>query len=751
MRQKLKRRATAVAVIVSLTAGTLPGHLLAAQRAPAATAVGKPADPLAVLRELQKTIGKIAPADWSVERRAPLLAAGTDAAFALVRDEIAFEPYAGVLRGAAGTYASRAGNAADRALLLAALLNLRGTKTRFVLGQLEPHHRDRLYGRVFDMPPARPAPGGEAGGLHQRLFARAGRDYDRLRGALGDRLPPVTEPARQQVLAEMDPHVWVQASTARGWVDLDPSFADARPGQTWATPRQTLEQLPADLHQRVTIRVVAEHLSSGALTPRTLLTVTRNAVDLNQVPIALLHTQPQGMSALGGSVGRAFGRQSEEWMPLLWIAGEFVQGNRFDVAASTFITEWLEFELTWPGGRKEFTRRPLADRGSAAWRAVSPLSHSALRPLARNDEGPLDIQAVHNIWLSGSQHNLAEYVQALEDLLLDAAAKAMGVDTAPPSDDFGVRFRPFAMHNLGVMFWTDHVGVPILNDTPGVRLYQDSPRIAVFTSGPAGRDDLRIGTDLRRDHLRGLAQAGAERTLAEKKLRFGTLQGALEHEFMHDLAAASNETAEGVVSTSARLTGAQLAVLTRQSAGTLAGRGPATALVRRALEQGAVVVATPADLDARDAWWEIDSRTGDTHAVSGPGLHNGLLDLLGKGGKQMNQLTPPKAYDARDALERRREFAKLAGEANKRRAEAKNAADPGRIQRLAKGYEAQPKGGQARGGGGAEYTVLLTAVHIAGSMAMWALSAWLEAKLIQELTAAAGWIADGGFRRAIGR
>ena len=742
MTHDLARRVTALAVILPLVISTLPVRAIAAQQGAATAPARDTGDPFAVLLSLDTTAANISPADWSEYRRAERLADGIDAAFAVVRDEIGFEPYAGVLRGASGTYATRAGNAADRALLLAELLNLRGTKTRFAIGTLDPQHRDRLLARVFEAPPGRSQPAGEPNGLNQRILSRAARDYGRLRGALGDRLPPVTEPARTQLLADMDPHVWIQAASGRGWVDLDPSFTDARPGQTWGALRQTVDRLPDDLYQRITIRVVAEHLSSGTLTSKPLLQVTRNSVDLNHVQIALVQTQTEGVGGLGGAIGQALGKKSEDWRPLLWIAGEFVPGAPVNIAASTFVGEWLEFELIGPGGWREVTRRPLADRGDAAWRSAAALRPDGLRPLERNDSGPLDMQAVHNIWLSGSQHDLSDYIEGLEELLLDASAKAAGTAPAVGADDFGSQFWPFAMHNLSAMLWTDHVALPLVNDTPGVRVYHDSPRIAVFSTGPSGRDDLRIATDLRRDHVRGVAREGGERTLAEKKLRFGVLQGALEHEFMHELAVASEGSAAGVASTSARLTDPALSVLTRASIATLTGQGSATALVRRALGRDAMVVTAPADLDARDAWWEIDARTGDTHAVGGPGLH--WMEWRGKGIKQPNQ--PGKAFDARPRAEQVAERNRRFYEEIARR----NRENPGRLAKDPPRKVSSPYR-SARGGGGQEYGVLLAVVTIASSMAMWALSAWLEAKIYQEISIVARWIVDGGFRRAIGR
>jgi len=54
-----------------------------------------------------------------------------EAIFRFVADEVRYEPYSGALRGASGTYYSRAGNSVDQALLLARLLDAANVRTRF--------------------------------------------------------------------------------------------------------------------------------------------------------------------------------------------------------------------------------------------------------------------------------------------------------------------------------------------------------------------------------------------------------------------------------------------------------------------------------------------------------------------------------------------------------------------------------------------------------------------------------------------
>ena len=58
--------------------------------------------------------------------------------FRFVHEQIRYEPYEGVLRGAKGTLVSGAGNSADQALLLAELLKASSIPVRYVKGELDP-------------------------------------------------------------------------------------------------------------------------------------------------------------------------------------------------------------------------------------------------------------------------------------------------------------------------------------------------------------------------------------------------------------------------------------------------------------------------------------------------------------------------------------------------------------------------------------------------------------------------------------
>lgn len=705
-------------------------------------------DALELLERAERMAARVDPVQWSVDARAETFGPDVEPIFLFVRDAIRYEPYAGALRGASGTYTARAGNAADRALLLAHLLERKGLATRFAIGTLTERHRERLWLHAFDAP-ATSARGlplvGDGQTFHERLFRRAERDYDAVRKTLGDRLRPVTNPSRDDVLGEMNPHVWVQTEVEGTWLDLDPSLPDAIPGRTFATVEQVISELPGELFQHLTIRVMAEHLSNGKVVPSTLLEVSHSAIDLVDRQIALIHTQASGFNGIGFAIGNALGSPSDSWSPALWIAGAFTFGASVDVGAADFVAERIEFELAWPGGRKEISHRLLADRAAAGWRGAQPLDATGLHPLDRDDRGPLAMQAVHNIWLSAGRHNLADFTQAALVLAERQLLSAMtdGVNGSATGDaisaEFGDSIWPVALQNFTWMLWTDHVVIPMLNDTDGVRLFADGPRIAIFTDAPAANDRVVSISDLRRDDLRGLAaDASKQRVLAERKLRYGLLQGALEQEALTELAMFESGQASGVDSTSQRIAGGPLTVLTASdaTAESLGSQG-STLRLRSALAAGHTVVAS-ANINERDSWWEIAAETGDTRSTSELGLHWGWLIKGrgpriqgGKGGVSYTKEAAEEIARARDQAERKKKLAEIL---------RKNAENPHRA--MPQNNNLGPRQG---GGGGMEYAVLVVVATIQ-AIAYTILTQMLIDKLYSETELLIEWLEAGGFR-----
>ena len=94
----------------------------AAPQPASASAPNTPSSPDEVVARAKQITDGIPRARYDLAAASDALGPGVEPAFQFVRDRIGFEPSSGVLRGAAGTLASRAGNALDRSLLLAEIL-----------------------------------------------------------------------------------------------------------------------------------------------------------------------------------------------------------------------------------------------------------------------------------------------------------------------------------------------------------------------------------------------------------------------------------------------------------------------------------------------------------------------------------------------------------------------------------------------------------------------------------------------------
>lgn len=125
--------------------------LALAQPGPAGASGGAAADPIVRQKEvLRDVLAELDPATFDVDALALDLAfAEPEEIVDYVAGEIAFEAYAGLLRGPQGTLVARAGNALDQSVLLARLLTDAGYEARVALATLGDDDARRLSLTMF--------------------------------------------------------------------------------------------------------------------------------------------------------------------------------------------------------------------------------------------------------------------------------------------------------------------------------------------------------------------------------------------------------------------------------------------------------------------------------------------------------------------------------------------------------------------------------------------------------------------------
>lgn len=284
--------------------------------------------------------------DYDVAVVARTIGSDVDKSFAFVRDNLAFDPYAGSLRGAAGALMVRAGNSVDRSLLLAALLEANGHRVRLVQGILEAGLVEKLLAgsrepavlaaeAVMDLTSLT-----EASGLSEvnvrRLVDTTDTASRMARDAVNARVTRQVDLILQKLKTagiEISPaaalgaellshHVWVQVLNGGTWQDLDTSFRDARPGQAFSKPVGVPIQaasLPPDWYHTLRVRVLVNR--PGSSPPESVLDHELRIDNIILHPIALAFA-PQGNDDP---------YQAGAYQPVLMTNADPVLGSVFDL------------------------------------------------------------------------------------------------------------------------------------------------------------------------------------------------------------------------------------------------------------------------------------------------------------------------------------------------------------------------------------------------------------------------------------
>jgi len=585
--------------------------------------------------------------------------------FEFVRDHVAYEAYAGCLRGPRGTLLAMAGNSVDRAALLASMLEASGQEVRFARGTLSDADAKEL---VLSMWVERPtalraiaddelAP--ELKAARETVLAGVQRDYGLIREHLKNvkRLPDdAANPSLDVLIDEAKSHYWVQWRKDGQWVDLDPSFADAVPGSAYAEP-EILDALPDDVFHRVAVRVLVEEyevlLSGDAVGEpkmREILAYSANAADLSGIDLVLTH-QPENWKGPARSVATSLAAAIEDTgrvKPVLIvgnekpIAGEpFRQkpptgrglggvggllggeGTRKPVALAT--AEIVELEFVGPDGGKQTVVREIFDVvGQARRIAEANLTADEVRKRTSAD-GQLDLtRSVYDLFITTGRIEPSHLREATGD---------------PPRREQGAWEVRSLLRRVNVAHVALGDGLlPRLKKPDGqaVVFYPDSPRVHICELTAAG-DARRLTLDLRRDRVRSVAlhTDGDDAFYAQvfRGVVAGTVERVLGELVVAGLSAEQNEESKWspVMSTSSlfqRATDERIKTMLLSSGAVLSEEHvtpEGAARLRQALDGGSLAVAPERAVVLREspryAWWQIDPRSGHTIAATDEGLH----------------------------------------------------------------------------------------------------------------------------------
>ncbi|MCI0575292.1 MAG: transglutaminase family protein [Chloroflexi bacterium] len=515
--------------------------------------------------------------------------------FAYVRG-LGYEAYSGSLRGTRGTLWSGAGNAVDQASLLIAMLRAAGIPARYAHGTLNQPRAEELILTMFPTP--------------ARLIGHVPSGV-----SVSD---PTSDP---QILTEVTDHWWVQAYLDGQWLDLNPSFPAAQPGQMFAESLlEVLDELPDSLRHRVTVQVEVEtyHFFYYGLQRTIQLNHTFRSVELAGKPLTLSHLVNRQAQA-----GLISAYEQRTYVPYLLLDDEIIEGTAFDdILSSLFgplvnriVTgEWLLFTLQAPDGNPQTYRREIADaigfENRQAGGTVQFAFESGATPPFLNDQSSYTVLvAAAGVPDSVTQTLYPQVVAAMAEAheANEALQAALDSNAADSEKLAQVRQAQLAFNQVARLSQQMHLftfaavsdfGSEQLGNAFLVKPYFDSPRILITSwEWDEANDTRRIYFDLHRDEMRAVAYPGqAWEGLVAFNYARGLQEIALESTLLEEMAGESAVSVHAVFREAAQ-TGVpfvQISALNRDELAGLEISAEAKARISDTLQDGQYTVIVPA-------------------------------------------------------------------------------------------------------------------------------------------------------------
>lgn len=605
-------------------------------------------DSLAAVQNVRSAIDE---SDFDLNARAQSFNKDVAATFEFVHNGIAFEPYAGVMRGAQGCLVSKAGNAADKALLLSELLRREGFKTRLAFGTLSDQTAAQLADeylrweldespRTLELPYTPDDPvvtqrkSDATAALRQHLLQRQQTLTAAVLKALGERAKQAAGGVSiKSFLPDIKSHVWVQVEQGGKYIDLDPCFFDANPGDRFCPADSTADAVPDDAWRQVGFRVFIEKYDGQGVTENTLFESPQKCAELTGVPVMVTVNRTKAqLGGLANGLSAAFGEapSGDTHVISLTVNGRQLQsapftcvppqksggdGGLFGMGGGggkngAFVTAvGVEVSFSGPGEHRAPIKRYLLDLWGLAARAakdIGPLENLNVDAAALT---PLDLKefcfAVEGGTVCPAQIQARLLDTSIANLRAITVANGLVSMAVPAADN--------SAHNITDTYF--HYFDSMASELFERQGFSAGPRVLLAIFDQAGSFKFDVTSDPQRIVTELSLQPFKD------QLTTGLLASIVEEELITD--PEKPDDAAGANQGCASLLEASLAqgppTVVDSSAGIPGAASPAgRRLMQSALDAGRLLIIPAGDASG---WFELDSTTGAIEAVWKTGLH----------------------------------------------------------------------------------------------------------------------------------
>lgn len=597
-----------------------------------------------------------------------------------VADEIRYEPYVGLLRGATGTLKARAGNSVDQSVLLAALLDESLIPYRFARGRLEDATASDLLDLAeLDVDGARASAARTLGGEEPsslppdpgpaaleatelaaiaeaaddellRSGSRAANDVAMLIAALED--AGIVVPDAQVGLPQDErlAHTWLQVASGAEWLDVDPSLAVFGPGEVTTTADEHLDVLPDELRHRVRFEALVERVAGDGLVIEPALEYTAFADELAGRPLMFGHMRPSGLERLGVSISSLLGQADLAYHPMLQVPGGSIVADD-TVSFGTSATEggggilegselfdetpadgtlpdgeasaeWLEVTIESPGQEPVTVTRTVFDRLGPADRIEGNTTADRLASVELVDlsgDGPAEFLPL----LGLDTFAVVTGPTSIGSLLDLVGGQDANVPGALATAYLGLR------DSLAATYGVDS-GIHAYVDRPGV------VGLSIDVEMANGEPILRLGPDLVHRSLGAIPLEDGQPSAAEANIIAGVVEHIAERATVQ-----AGPPADGPVPgtmgvsrifEAAQEAGVPIVVLQGDLPASHPYPAQAGVRIQAALQAGDVVVVPeePVSLGGgeRVGWWRVDPVTGRTADEMDDGTASQFVERL---------------------------------------------------------------------------------------------------------------------------